>query len=1776
MRVPHFLSFALGLSAILVFFGCSRESSVKENVNLKNNHSRVFAFNSPIENPSAFADSMANTAVSEANTIPDTLTVTVNDTVYLIGLLPYNVDKISRFQWTVTKKDGKDTIIIGGNAKPLAWAYAKPGLYEPKFIVIDYNNATDTAGTATRKAWVKVIDTKPELIVPKDTLWTKHDGDITFPILASDSFGTITSIKVDLDANGKDSAITWKYETREDSDSLYITIKNKDAKIDSLGNQKIYVIVTDDDDNITKDSVNLHFNRIPRLKVIYPQDNARHNINDRFYFYYEGEDDDNPQDLKYYIYAQASKNGQPPQKAFTDEDLIAKAFTSNIFEPIDANGKNIITLISDPGKQLTGRIYWDMYATDGYDIVRLTRISTGESSSRPWNFYIGDLSSTQGMFTGVAKYQGRDTHAGIRIEFTNGNKTFEATTDEKGNYTVKVDAGTYTATAASSSLKEYGDSTLANLFVESGSVNRMDEIVLKDTAAPYLIVKNIDTLTNREFMQSIYARDLGSYLDTVTASIDGKAQKLSCNKSDNSVFNCPLALNNLTDGSHTLEYSARDKAGNTTPTLKQTIVVKATQLSLTVNGAQNARIGKEEKLDFVVKVIGAYPAAQNVTWSWNVGDGEKTKKVAVGEDGSATLSFTFDEIAAIGADKDFFMKATYSENGADVSAQVKFGILGDNPAVVFTEPSFENTVSINDSLHFKVQPYKGNHSETLTLQWNCGTNLSTGYTCPTTAEETDLAFSKAGTYKVVIKVTDNLENSGSDTVVVNVVADPPTIKASTKDNSNEYKINSTVTAYISASDKYGTINQIKWGCSNGMVVFDNDTTFTVPLSSVSEVPLKVQLPSAEVSNHRCVFKAIDDDNEEGLDTLTFKTLIDLPTVRLATKKDTVKINSNQKIKAIASDKLGYIKEYAYACSEDRSELTNPDWNLMSGPETEVRMPSTAIKAYYCVVQVTDDDGNTARDTAEYTILLGLPTVTAYANYTRVTIKDVIELNAHAQDSLGSLVKYEWGCGSAEAANIAFSYSSATTPRTTMTMPATAQNGYRCIARVTDDDGNTAKDTVSIDIIQAPPTVKVTNKELTVRPNFNITLNATATDDNKLPSDPGEIVKREWSCGSFDRVESNWTTVSSFDTVWKAPEEQQLICIAQATDNDGNTARDTVKISYTTEIPKLWVKADSIYVNPGDEFVLDATVNTAWQGIDWFSWECVEASTGKTMEKSVLQYDYEANGKSFAIGKDSSYSEKGKDMYCIISARETSGKDILKDTTKVKILQQHPKGVITAADTVYLWSGDESVDDEALYFYTEEWGGFHSVLGELGKKEAQDFWWRFSNVDGNFYQGDSDGTLDTNIAEFNDAFIRSKHEGSMTIYLDYRDSSTATPSTGFYNRHRAPEVKHTVYFSKAWRNQGPDTVITKTTSNTGPAMVIVKDVPVVAYAKNKNTIALARFSGTSWNVIESAADMPADSITQIKAIAHKEDVYVTALDKNANLTVFKSASGTSPLAKMGTTFSSVKAAKIIGNKSETTPHILLISTTSNDTISMYDLKTVNNSSSWVKNGTFRITVKKEVKYRDVEAVYTSETNPRLVVLGITVGDTAFYGLYNTDYTLKKWDGFSAFDISLPQLLVEGDNIYLGFESRNVDAYGPRLGSGTIKSDRITWVKEGSTFKSSIIHEGLIGYHLSFVIKNSVIYAALDDYGRAANAHVHVYRYEGGKWHPHGENELPYFNKTFYNDNGYYLRGSSPTLAIDGNGKVYVSMLARENAGGANRNNGPLVMKYVADNWKVHDN
>lgn len=97
-----------------------------------------------------------------------------------------------------------------------------------------------------------------------------------------------------------------------------------------------------------------------------------------------------------------------------------------------------------------------------------------------------------------------------------------------------------------------------------------------------------------------------------------------------------------------------------------------------------------------------------------------------------------------------------------------------------------------------------------------------------------------------------------------------------------------------------------------------------------------------------------------------------------------------------------------------------------------------------------------------------------------------------------------------------------------------------------------------------------------------------------------------------------------------------------------------------------VQDEAIEVNSGDSFVLDASINQEDVEIEWFSWDCQDTS-GNTLETELVKYDYNANGKSFKVEKNSSYSEKGLDMFCIVSVQESKGNIILSDTTIVRLV-----------------------------------------------------------------------------------------------------------------------------------------------------------------------------------------------------------------------------------------------------------------------------------------------------------------------------------------------------------------------------------------------------------------------------------------------------------------------------------------------------------------------------
>ncbi|MBR1745032.1 MAG: hypothetical protein IJ734_03440, partial [Fibrobacter sp.] len=299
------LIFAL-VACLATLHGCSRESSIVENARLKDNHSIVFAFDHPFDNAEAFADSIRHTDMP-ADSIADTITVTVNDSVYFMGFLPLYAEKIYRFEWIFG-----DTVITSENTRVQSWSFDSTGVYFPIFRAVDDNNAIDTAGIHRRPLYIRVIDTPPLLDVPRDTVRARHKKPATFTVRAIDTCGTIEKFKVDLDAKGKDTAKVWKAEKIEGTDSLTITIPYVEGDVDSLGNQTIFVIAIDDDGNETLDTVYLHFNQPPTIEMLQPVDNASLSNKKRQALYYRAEDKDNPGSLRYFIRMAKSPDGRNP------------------------------------------------------------------------------------------------------------------------------------------------------------------------------------------------------------------------------------------------------------------------------------------------------------------------------------------------------------------------------------------------------------------------------------------------------------------------------------------------------------------------------------------------------------------------------------------------------------------------------------------------------------------------------------------------------------------------------------------------------------------------------------------------------------------------------------------------------------------------------------------------------------------------------------------------------------------------------------------------------------------------------------------------------------------------------------------------------------------------------------------------------------------------------------------------------------------------------------------------------------------------------------------------------------------------------------------------------------------------------------------------------------------------------------------------------------------------------------------------------------------------
>ena len=1773
------------LKSLILLFGiflglislnsCSRESSIKENVNLRNNHSVVFIFRAPFENPEAFADSIINLPNPDSVIVSDTITVTIGDTVHMMGFLRYNADKIYLYQWIldslVTDSTGKQkmkkALVTSHNATPQSWVYKKEGVYSPLFVAIDGNSATDTAG---KDQYIRVINTPPYLGVPKDTLWTKAKSPITFPVFALDSFGTITSFMVDLDAQGKKAPQNWKYTRDELTDSLLVTIPYDSTLTDSLGNQKIYILVTDDDKNTTKDSVYLHFNQLPTIKILGPDDKQR--ISDSvetFRLFYEGHDKDNEDQLRYYVRVAATPDDQESDLNLSNVyDLVLKNSTSTSFSVIE-DGVNYLKKLGYTGRYFS----WDVWVTDGYDTVVVEKIKTSKGK-RPRFFYLGPNKITCDFY-GIAKYEGLSNHEGIKITLINNadtNNIYSANVRSDGSFRVDgLPAGSYKLIASDESGRGFRNVVTKTPAINAGDEKELPMLLLKDPAPPriYSIKGLDDTLFVRDTVVSGKFSDYGSQVKTVIAVLDKDtcgANNEKCKFSGRlTSYAWSVQLSNLLDGSHTFKITAIDSAGYKSDT-SVTFYVSATAMAILVNDKNAAMVGSDDPLVFTASIKKANPPITKVTWISNVPGAAKPQS-AVSDAGVATITLRKSDFPNAATNTRYTMHAL-SDQG-HVSNTVRFGFYGDGPMIIITAPDNDTTISIKDPINMSAEKYPNSG----VLTWTCeGSTPTQGCPAAGTTNAT-LSWSGAGTKLLIAKVEDNSE-SALDTLRVNVVADLPTIRVDDNEGVISKKVNGSHQFEVTAKDKFGYIKELAWKCTN------NSSWTTTAIDTVQDKLKLVTrsmtitgLPSNEVSNYRCIVRATDDDDQFGYDTLTFNIIRDVPRIRLEIKSKPLTINDQEQLKYTATNILGGPIVIDYKCDKSKANLATssiPDQANPNGYFPRVTMPSTPGN-YYCVARAKDpEDGSLySLDTATYTVYRAPPTVTVASNITR-TIKDTLTLYANAQDSAqsvlpGGIVSYEWGCGTGSESSIINNLTQTNKNTFFVTLPDNAQPNYLCIVRVTDDDGLSDTGFTHINVELAPPTVTVTHDSILVRPGYRFVLGARAQD--KYEGTWGYIVKREWSCGyNPSDISQHWKEVSTFDTSWTAPSTtDNFKCVARATDDDGNTATDTTWVFSTTKQPAIMVSESQIHVVQGDVFLLNASINDAWQGVDWFTWQCFYQDTKKPAEP-LDTLAYNPNGSGFYDYREF-LSQQGKDLYCVVSAKESITGVIFRDTTKVNVLSlanDLPVAKITGVDTIYPWSGDEAQSGDALYYYSPEWSGSQSVRGTLGDDNLRDYYWRFSNVGSTFYHGLSNGGIDTSIAQFNDAFRRPTSEGSFSVCLDFRDSILASNpgDATFLKRHQAQVACRNVYVRRAWKNLAKDTVLDTSSVRIPPAITVLKSKLTVAYVdKNAKVAVKYRTNDTTWTTIPTGAlSGITDPVKTVRIANNGTDLYLAVLTETNKITVFQSTGGTSSWTKVASTINDATSINLTTHPSTKVP-VITYAQNGHPYFGRPGSGTAWNSTP----------ISSDYTARDVNSVFASSGSVYYYLVTFTDNSyryTTYFAIYDANYAPTKTVDTLSIEMGSVSLATAGTDLYLGYISRSstVGAAGPYVKKGEIKSNRIEWSIERN------LQEGMLPTNLRVAARGNKAYAIIDDNGRGFS-HVHAYRFNGTAWEPYGENQLPYFKGPFYSSHGYNLYGFAPEIAIsDGSdASVYISMISWTSTGALSQNNGPIVMKNVSENW-----
>jgi hypothetical protein len=351
----------------------------------------------------------------------------------------------------------------------------------------------------------------------------------------------------------------------------------------------------------------------------------------------------------------------------------------------------------------------------------------------------------------------------------------------------------------------------------------------------------------------------------------------------------------------------------------------------------------------------------------------------------------------------------------------------------------------------------------------------------------------------------------------------------------------------------------------------------------------------------------------------------------------VTVGDTVKLKIAFENPTRRIREIAWFAAPPAVPLRIRRDSVLSGSDS-LEWSGFGPGASVIEARITDDAGAVSVASFGISVLLDPPTAMAGPD-TTVTPGDSVRLHGRGEDGFGRIVAWEWACGQTRV------FKRSAMGDTILILPAGRTEATTCVLRVTDDDGNSALDTLEIRVIPDLPHA-MAGTDTTVTPGDTVRLKGRGVDS------AGRIVGWEWACGQ-PRV---FTRSATGDTVFVLPAGRTdgATCVLRVTDDDGNTALDSLEVAIDPDIPTATAGSDTLVSIRDMVRLRGAAFDRLGSIADW-------------------EWDIGGEGR-FVAGRDGSISFQAPgdpaEMVCVFRVTDDDGNRIT-DTVRVRVVADEP-------------------------------------------------------------------------------------------------------------------------------------------------------------------------------------------------------------------------------------------------------------------------------------------------------------------------------------------------------------------------------------------------------------------------------------------------------------------------------------------------------------------------